>query len=118
MAVAVDGKSLRRSHDAGQRAPHLLSALLHQEAVVVAPMEVEEKSNEIPKLPALLAPLSLEGTVVTADALHTQKETARYLVEEKKADYLFIAQDNQPTLRQDIADLHLESIPPSAHHPR
>ena len=63
-------------------------------------------------------PLPLEGTVVTADALHTQKETARYLVEEKKADYLFIAKDNQPTLRQDIADLHLESIPPSAHHPR
>jgi predicted transposase YbfD/YdcC len=81
-------------------------------------MEVEEKSNEIPKLPALLAPLSLEGTVVTADALHTQKETARYLVEEKKADYLFIVKDHQPTLRQDIADLHLESIPPSAHHPR
>ena len=118
VAVAVDGKSLRRSHDAGQRAPHLLSAILHQEAVVVAQMDVEEKTNEIPKLPALLAPLPLEGTVVTADALHTQKETARYLVEEKKADYLFIVKDNQPTLRQDIADLHLETIPPSAHHPR
>ena len=118
VAVAVDGKSLRRSHDAGQPAPHLLSALLHQEAVVVAQMDVEEKTNEIPKLPALLAPLPLEGTVVTADALHTQKETARYLVEKKQADYLFIAKDNQPTLRQDIADLHLEAIPPSAHHDR
>ena len=118
VAVAVDGKSLRRSHDAGQRAPHLLSAILHQEAVVVAQMDVEEKTNEIPKLPALLAPLPLEGTVVTADALHTQKETARYLVEEKKADYLFIVKDNQPTLRQDIADLHLETTPPSAHHPQ
>jgi hypothetical protein len=118
VAVAVDGKSLRRSHAAGQAAPHLLSAILHQEAVVVAQMDVEEKTNEIPKLPALLAPLPLAGTVVTADALHTQKETARYLVEEKHADYLFIAKDNQPTLRQDIADLHLESIPPSAHHRR
>jgi hypothetical protein len=118
VAVAVDGKSLRRSHAAGPAAPHLLSAILHQEAVVVAQMDVEEKTNEIPKLPALLAPLPLEGTVVTADALHTQKETARYLVEAKKADYLFIAKDNQPTLRQDIADLHLESIPPSAHPPR
>ena len=56
--------------------------------------------------------------MVTADAVQSQKETARYLVEEEKADYLFIAKDNQPTLRQDIADLHLESIPPSAHHPR
>ena len=118
VAVAVDGKSLRRSHEAGQPAPHLLSAILHQEAVVVAQRDVEEKTNEIPQLPALLAPLPLEGTVVTADALHTQKETARYLVEKKKADYLFIAKDNQPTLRQDIADLHLESIPPSAHHDR
>ena len=118
VAVAVDGKSLRRSHAAGQAAPHLLSAILHQEAVVVAQMDVEEKTNEIPKLPQLLAPLPLAGTVVTADALHTQKETARYLVEEKQADYLFIAKDNQPTLRQDIADLHLESIPPSAHHDR
>jgi hypothetical protein len=118
VAVAVDGKSLRRSHHTGQPAPHLLSAILHQEAVVVAQMEVEEKTNEIPKLPALLAPLPLAGTVVTADALHTQKETARYLVEEKQADYLFIVKDNQPTLRQDIADLQLESIPPSAHHPR
>ena len=116
--AAVDGKSLRRSHAAGQAAPHLLSAILHQEAVVVAQMDVEEKTNEIPKLPQLLAPLPLAGTVVTADALHTQKETARYLVEEKQADYLFIAKDNQPTLRQDIADLQLESIPPSAHHPR
>lgn len=117
-AVAVDGKSLRRSHGTGERAPHLLSAILHQEAVVVAQMNVEEKTNEIPKLPALLAPLPLQGTVITADALHTQKETARYLVEEKQADYLFIAKDNQPTLRQDIADLHLEAIPPSAHHDR
>jgi len=118
VAVAVDGKSLRRSHAAGQAVPHLLSAILHQEAVVVAQMEVEEKTNEIPKLPQLLAPLPLAGTVVTADALHTQKETARYLVEDKQADYLFIAKDNQPTLQQDIADLQLETFPPSAHHDR
>src|SRR5208282_486244 len=71
-----------------------------------------------PQTAPVLDPLPLAGTVVTADALHTQKETARYLVEKKKADYLFIAKDNQPTLRQDIADLHLEAIPPSAHHDR
>jgi len=81
-------------------------------------MGVEENTNGIPKLPQWLDPLPLAGTVVTADALHRQKETARYLVETKKADYLFIAKDNQPTLRPDIADLHLESILPSAHHAR
>ena len=117
-AVAVDGKTLRGGHDSGQAAPHLLSAILHHEGVVVGQIAVEEKTNEIPKLPQLLGPLPLKGAVVTADALHTQQETARYLVEDKKADYLFIVKDNQPTLRQDIADLHLKSFPPSALHHR
>lgn len=117
-AVAVDGKTLRGGHDRGQPAPHLLSAILHQEAVVIGQIAVEAKTNEIPKLPRLLDPLPLEGAVVTADALHTQTDTARYLVETKKADYLFIVKENQPTLRQDIADLELNSFPPSAHHHR
>ena len=111
-AVAVDGKTLRGGHDNGQSPPHLLSAILHQEAVVIGQIAVEEKTNEIPKLPELLAPLPLEGAVVTADALHTQKETARYLVEDKKADYLFMVKDNQSTLRQDIADLDWKAFPP------
>ena len=110
--LSVDGKTLRGAHDAGQTAPHLLSAILHQEGVVVAQRAVGEKTNEIPELPHLLAPLPIEGAVVTADALHAQKETARYVVEVKKADYLFTVKDNQPTLKQDIADLHLEAFPP------
>jgi Domain of unknown function (DUF4338)/DDE_Tnp_1-associated/Transposase DDE domain len=117
-ALSVDGKTLRRAHDADQKPPHLLSAILHQEQIVVAQREVGEKTNEIPELPRLLEPLPLAGTVVTADALHTQEATARFLVEEKKADYVLIAQDNQPTLKQDIVDLHLESFPPSTHHLR
>ena len=43
--------------------------------------------------------------MVTADALLTQRAIARHLVEDKHADYVFTAKDNQPTLRQDIADL-------------
>lgn len=115
-ALAVDGKTLRRAHDTGQPAPHLLSAILHQEAVVVGQVAVEEKTNEIPKLPELLDPLPLEDAVVTADALHTQQETARYLVETKHADYVFLVKDNQATLRKDIADLEWKAFPPSAHH--
>jgi hypothetical protein len=116
--VAVDGKTIRGAHDAGQRPPHLLSAILHEEAVVIGQVDVDEKTNEIPKLPDLLGPLALEGAVITADAMHTQTEAARYIVEEKKADYLFIVKDNQPTLRQDISDLKMESFPPSVHHDR
>ncbi len=117
-AIAVDGKSLRGAHDSGQRVPHLLSAILHEEAVVIGQLEVEEKTNEIPKLQQLLDPLPLDGAIVTADALPTQTETARYVVERKHADYLFIVKENQPTLRQDIAQLNLESFPPSVHHHR
>jgi len=116
--LSVDGKTLRGAHDGGQAPPHLLSAILHQEGIVVAQRAVEEKTNEIPELPRLLAPLPLEDAVITGDALHTQQATARYVVEEKKADYLFTVKDNQSTLKQDIADLHLESFPPSAHHRR
>lgn len=110
--VAVDGKTLKGAHDIGQKPPHLLSAILHQDALVVGQIAVEEKTNEIPKLPELLKPLPLKDAVVTADALHTQRETARFIVEEKQADYLFIVKDNQPGLRQDISDLNLTAFPP------
>ena len=60
----------------------------------------------------LLAPLSIEGRVVTADALHTQRETARFLVEEKGAHYLFTVKDNQKTLANDLKAFDWESIPP------
>jgi predicted transposase YbfD/YdcC len=48
---------------------------------------------------------------VTADALHTQTDIAEYLVDEKKADYLFTAKDNQPTLVEDIKALELKKTP-------
>jgi hypothetical protein len=116
--LAVDGKTSRGGHDTHRGAPHLLSAILHQEAVGLGQVAVEEKTNEIPKLPELLDPLPLKGAVVTADALHSQQNTARYLVETKQADYLFIVKDNQATLRQDIAELDLSAFPPGAHHTR
>jgi len=113
--LSVDGKTLRGGHVRGQPAPHLLSAILHQDAVVVAQAAVPAATNEIPGLPRLLAPLPLAGAVVTADALHTQTETARFLVEEKGADYVFTVKDNQSTLREDIAALRLDAFPPAGH---
>jgi hypothetical protein len=116
--LSVDGKRLRGSHARGAEAPHLLSAILHQDAVVVAQAAVPADTNEIPELPRLLAPLPLAGVVVTADALHTQTETARFLVEEKGADYVFTAKANQPTLRADITALRLDAFPPAGHDDR
>ena len=113
--LAVDGKTLRGGHDGDHKAPHLLSAVLHQDGLVLAQQEVGENTNEIPTLQPMLDGLPIDGAVVTADALHTQTETARYLVEDKHAEYLFTVKDNQPTLKQDIQDLGLEAFPPSAH---
>lgn len=114
-AVAIDGKTLRGSFDNNTKPIHLLSAVLHQEALVLAQINVAAKTNEIPMLPELIAPIPLQGAVITADAIHTQRKTARYIVEEKKADYLFTVKDNQQALKQDILDLNIQAFPPSAY---
>jgi hypothetical protein len=80
-AVSLDGKTLRGSRDGDRPAVHLLAAITHAEGVVVAQSQVEEKSNEIPGAKPLLENLDLRGATVTADAMHTQKDLARHLVE-------------------------------------
>mgnify|MGYP001612313419 CR=1 FL=1 len=114
-ALALDGKVVRGSSDGERSAVHLLSAVVHKTGVVVSQVRVDSKTNEIPCVKPLLEDLHIAGCVVTADALHAQTETARFIVEEKKADYLFIVKENQPTLRNDIAtcfDLDLGASPP------
>ena len=117
-AVAVDGKTLKGARQEDGHQVHLLSAFLHQQGLVLAQCEVDSKTNEIPTVPTLLDPLNLKETVVTLDAMHTQKETARYLVEQKQADYFFIVKDNQSTLKEDIQDHQLSDFPPSAYNRR
>lgn len=111
--IAVDGKTLKGARRPDGSQVHLLSAFLHQQGVTVAQREVGEKTNEIPEMIPLLAPLDLKDRVVTADSLHTQRETARFIVQEKGADYVFIAKENQKTLRQDIEALQEEDFSPS-----
>jgi len=112
--ICVDGKTLKGARQNDGHSVHLLSAFLQQHGIVLAQRQVPSSTNEIPTLQPLLTPLDLQERVVTVDALHTQKETARYLVEDKQADYLFTVKENQKTLYQDIADLKLVDFPPSA----
>ncbi len=111
--VAVDGKTLKGARRPDGSQVHLLSAFLHQQGVTVAQREVGEKTNEIPEMIPLLAPLDLRDRVVTADSLHTQRETARYIVQEKGADYIFLVKENQKTLHEDIKILPEEDFSPS-----
>ena len=109
--IALDGKTLRGSRDGG-RARQLVAALGHHSNVVVNQVEVADKASEMHAVQPLLDPLPLAGRVVTADALHTHDTTARYLVQQKQAHYVFTVKDNQPTLKADIASLRMEASPP------
>ncbi len=116
--LAIDGKTVRGSKDGEQPAVHLVGAVVHEEGLVVAQTRVSDKTNEITSVEPLLRGLDIEGAVVTGDAMFAQKQIASYLVEQKKADYLFTVKDNQPTLKSDIETLGLEGFPPSGEDDR
>ena len=84
-AISIDGKTLKGARNSDGRQVKLLSAFLHNEGTVLAQEQVPSSTNEIKVVKKLLDPLPMEGCVATLDALHTQQETARYLVEEKKS---------------------------------
>ena len=112
-ALAVDGKAVRgtrHAHDHGQ-AVHLLAVADQQASAVLAQAAVDGKTNEITAFAPLLAPLELAGAVVTADALHTQREHAQFLVSDKKAHYILIVKKNQPSLYAQVKNLPWRAIP-------
>jgi hypothetical protein len=113
-ALAVDGKTLKGARRPDRRARHLLSALGTEHGTPVAQQEVSGRSNEIPALRHLLAEVELTGKVVTADAMHTQAATARFLVADKGGDYLFTVKTNPPTLHEDCQALDESAFSPGA----
>ena len=103
--VAIDGKTLRRSHDAanGKKALHLVSAWATENRMVLAQVAVDEKSNEITAIPELLKLLDLEGCLVTIDAMGTQRAIAAQIIEQH-ADYALALKENQGNLYEDVKD--------------
>jgi len=109
--LSVDGKELRHAQGV-----QLVSAVTARGQRWLGTVRVADKSNEIPAVPQLLDTLDLRGKLVAADALHTQSDTARHLVQERGGDYLFTVKDNQPTLRQTVQTLLTpQRFSPSAH---
>ncbi|GAA1249363.1 ISAs1 family transposase [Streptomyces aureus] len=109
--IAVDGKSLRGAARAGGRRIHLLAALDHTSGLVLAQLDVGEKTNEITCFQPLLDTVAdLPDAVVTSDALHTQREHAIYLTR-RSAHYIVIAKGNQKKLRKQIKGLPWKEIP-------
>ena len=104
--VAIDGKTVRRSHDgqAGKRAIHLVSAWASANTLTLGQMKTEEKSNEITAIPRLLQMLELKGCIVTIDAMGCQKEVAQGILD-RDADYVLAVKENQGRLHDDVRDL-------------
>ena len=100
--IAIDGKTSRRSGRKGAKETvHMVSAFAARQRLVLAQTKVNEKSNEILAIPALLDMLSIEGAIVTIDAMGCQRGIAQKIID-KKADYVLALKGNQGTLRDDV----------------
>lgn len=111
--VAVDGKWLRGSAKRGTPGAHLLSAVSHRLQQTVGQVAIED-GDEVGACRALLANLLLDGRVLTMDALFTQRDLARTVVE-RGGDYVMIVKGNQPALQEAVATVFTAPPPASSH---
>jgi len=112
--LAVDGKTIKGSRRADGRPVHLVAAVSPESLRLAAQRPVDEKSNEITALRPMLADLPLDGVIVTADAMHAQQDAARFLQQEKGAEYFFSLKGNQPSIQEKAQKLLDSAFPPSA----
>jgi len=108
--IAIDGKTMRRSHDraAGLGPLHLVSAWASEQGLalsipggIAGQVATEEKSNEITAIPVLLDQIDVKGAIVTIDAMGCQKEIAEKIVT-AQGNFVLAVKDNQPKLYQAI----------------
>ena len=104
--IAIDGKSMRRSHDRrrGLGPLHLVGAWLSEQGLSLGQVATEEKSNEITAIPELIDRIDVKGAIVTIDAMGCQKEIAKKIID-AKGDYVLAVKDNQPKLHEAIKEL-------------
>lgn len=102
--IAIDGKTVcgSKKGKSGSGATHIVSAFAHDLGIVIAQEKVTDKSNEITAIPELLKRLTLAGTVVTIDAMGTQKEISKVIIEQK-ADYILALKKNHSDLYDDAS---------------
>jgi predicted transposase YbfD/YdcC len=102
LAIAVDGKTVRGAVAADGAQVHLMAAATHGDQLVLGQVDVSAKTNEIPMFAPLIDQLAATGIdparlVVTADALHCQRDHATYL-HQRGAGFVFTVKHNQPGL--------------------
>jgi predicted transposase YbfD/YdcC len=108
--IAIDGKTLRRSHDraGGLAALHLVSAWATANRVVLGQVATEAKSNEITAIPQLLELLHIKGCIVTIDAMGCQTKIAEQIVAQE-GDYVLALKGNQGTLAEEVEEAFIDA---------
>lgn len=108
---AVDGKTLRRSHDAkkGLGALHSVSIWASEYGITLGEVATDQKSNEITAIPAVLRLVDLTGAIITIDAMGTQKAIAEQIVE-GGGDYVLALKANQEKLHDAVIDYVIEQM--------
>lgn len=111
LILAIDGKTLRRSHDRskGLGALHSVSVWATEIGLTLAQVACEEKSNEITAIPEVLKLVDIKGAIITIDAMGTQTEIAKEIVD-GGGDFLLALKGNQGTLHQGVIDYVDEQI--------
>ena len=99
--IAIDGKTLRRSHDkkSNKAALHIVHAWATENGVLLGQVKTQDKSNEITAIPELLDTLLLKGCIVTIDAMGCQRKIADK-IHTSGADYVLAVKDNQGKLKE------------------
>lgn len=111
--VVLDGKALR-----GSGKTQLVGAINAASGRTLGVETVADKSNEIPAGQTLLDRLDLDGTIALMDAMHTQVETAKGIVQEGGGDFVLFVKGNQETLQKQASHFLPEDFSPSAHECR
>jgi predicted transposase YbfD/YdcC len=109
--IAIDGKTMRRSHDrgAGLGPLHLVSAFVSEHGIALGQIATEEKSNEITAIPKLIDQIDVKGAVVTIDAMGCQKEIAKKITQ-SGGDFLLAVKNNQRKLFRAIETFFADAV--------
>ena len=101
--VAIDGKTVRRSFHKGDKksAIHMVSTWAHQNNMVLGQQKINDKSNEITAIPALLQLLGVKGCIITTDAMGCQITIAQTIIA-KGADYVLALKGHQGNLCDEV----------------
>lgn len=110
--ISIDGKCIKGSKDSFHRQSpiHMVSAWASDNELVLGQIKVDGKSNEITAIPQLLRLLDIEGSIITIDAIGTQTDIAKRIIEEK-ADYILAVKGNQHDLLEQIQGRFAQQSP-------